>query len=92
MAQCVLRMSKLLFFMPLLLTGPLLLSACGAELGSERCCKALKDKPKGEWTANEAADFTRYCVFYAALTYLLSPSSPSSLLSLLSLLSLFSLL
>ena len=45
----------------------LLLSAaaggCAPEVGSERWCKAMKEKPKGDWTANEAADFTRHCLF-----------------------------
>ena len=63
MTQYPLRMSKTLLVIPLVLTSLLLLSACAAEVGSERWCKALKDKPKGEWTANEAADFTRHCVF-----------------------------
>ncbi|MGH8631308.1 MAG: DUF3012 domain-containing protein [Burkholderiales bacterium] len=40
-----------------------LLSACAPEVGSEKWCQALKEKPKGEWTANELADFTKHCIF-----------------------------
>ncbi|KKL46271.1 hypothetical protein LCGC14_2347230 [marine sediment metagenome] len=43
-----------------LITG---LTACTPEVGSEDWCQMMKDKSKGDWTANEAADFTRYCIF-----------------------------
>ena len=39
-----------------------LLSACGPKVGSEKWCAAMKEKPKGEWTANEAGDYTKYCI------------------------------
>jgi len=39
------------------------LSACAPEVGSEKWCEQLKAKPKGDWTANEAADFTKHCLF-----------------------------
>ncbi len=39
------------------------LSACAPEVGSEKWCNNLKEKPKGEWTANEAADFAKHCIF-----------------------------
>ena len=39
-----------------------LLSACAPEVGSDRWCEMLGEKPKGEWTANEAASFTKHCV------------------------------
>ena len=38
-------------------------SGCAPEVGSERWCKAMKEKPKGDWTASEAADFTKHCLF-----------------------------
>ena len=44
----------------LLLAG--LLSACSPEVGSKEWCEDLKAKPKGDWTANEAADFTKHCI------------------------------
>ena len=36
---------------------------CAPEVGSEAWCNQLKEKPKGEWTANEAAEFTKNCLF-----------------------------
>lgn len=51
-----------------LLTGAacvasLLLAACAPEVGSERWCEAMRDKPRGDWTANEALEFARHCLF-----------------------------
>jgi hypothetical protein len=40
-----------------------LLIGCKAEVGSEKWCEDLKEKPKGEWTANEAMDYTKHCIF-----------------------------
>ncbi|EHK1078373.1 TPA: DUF3012 domain-containing protein [Vibrio parahaemolyticus] len=37
------------------------LSAC-TEVGSEAWCEDMKEKPKGDWSANEAADFTKHCI------------------------------
>ena len=39
------------------------LIGCAPEVGSEAWCKALKEKPKGDWTANEAGEFAKSCVF-----------------------------
>lgn len=39
------------------------LGACSPEIGSEAWCNDLKEKPKGDWSANEAADFAKHCVF-----------------------------
>lgn len=41
----------------------LALIACTPEVGSEKWCTRMKEKPKGDWTANEAADFTKHCIF-----------------------------
>lgn len=38
-------------------------SACAPEVGSERWCANIKEKPKGDWTANEAADYAKHCLF-----------------------------
>jgi hypothetical protein len=38
-------------------------AACAPEVGSERWCNAMRDKPRGDWSANEALDFTRHCLF-----------------------------
>ena len=41
----------------------LLLSACSPEVGSEGWCKDMKEKSKGDWTANEMKNFTKHCLF-----------------------------
>jgi hypothetical protein len=38
------------------------LVACAPEVGSPRWCEAMRDKPRGDWTANEALEFARSCV------------------------------
>jgi hypothetical protein len=39
------------------------LAACAPEVGSPRWCEAMREKPRGDWTANEALEFARSCVF-----------------------------
>lgn len=39
------------------------LSACAPEVGSEKWCAQMKEKPKGDWSANEASDYAKNCVF-----------------------------
>lgn len=41
----------------------LTLTACAPEVGSEKWCANMKEKNKADWTANEAADFTKHCIF-----------------------------
>ena len=36
---------------------------CTPEVGSDEWCKDMKEKPKKDWTASEAADFTKHCIF-----------------------------
>lgn len=38
------------------------LSACAPEVGSPRWCEAMREKARGDWTANEALEFARSCV------------------------------
>ena len=38
------------------------LTACSPEVGSDRWCANMRDKPRGDWTANEALEFARSCV------------------------------
>ena len=38
------------------------LAACEPEVGSERWCENMREKPRGDWTANEALEFARSCV------------------------------
>jgi hypothetical protein len=35
---------------------------CSPEVGSDEWCKGLKEKPKGDWTVNEAADYAKHCI------------------------------
>jgi hypothetical protein len=39
------------------------LTACKPEIGSKAWCEAMQAKPKGDWTANEAADYAKHCLF-----------------------------
>lgn len=45
-----------------LLTLTILLSACTPEVGSDAWCVHMKEKPKGDWTANEAGAYTEHCL------------------------------
>lgn len=47
----------------ILIFSLMILSACAPEVGSEKWCTQMKEKSKGDWTANEAADFTKHCIF-----------------------------
>jgi Protein of unknown function (DUF3012) len=48
----------------LLLATILVLSLAGCtKVGSEAWCADMKEKPKGDWSTNEAGDFAKHCVF-----------------------------
>ena len=38
------------------------LYGCAPEIGSDAWCAGLKEKPKGEWSANEAKDYAKHCL------------------------------
>ena len=40
-----------------------LLAACEPEVGSKAWCDTMNAKPKGDWTANQAADYAKHCIF-----------------------------
>lgn len=40
----------------------LFVAACSPEVGSKEWCEDMKAKPKGDWSTNEAADFTKHCI------------------------------
>lgn len=40
-----------------------LLAACTPEVGSKAWCEAMQTKAKGDWTANEATDYAKHCLF-----------------------------
>ena len=38
------------------------MAACSPAVGSAKWCASMQEKPKGDWTANELADFAKHCV------------------------------
>jgi len=38
-------------------------SGCSPEVGSKEWCKAMKEKPKGDWTVSETQDYAKHCIF-----------------------------
>ena len=59
MPTALLRRSLLVLFLAAAAGG---LAACSPEVGSEDWCSDMKEKPKGDWSTNEAADFAKHCV------------------------------
>ena len=49
-------------FVLILIAGSAGLGGCAPEVGSERWCEAMAEKPKGDWTANEALDYAEHCL------------------------------
>ena len=49
-----------LFFVTTLIV---ILIGCSPEVGSDEWCQDMKEKPKGDWTASETADYAKHCVF-----------------------------
>jgi protein involved in sex pheromone biosynthesis len=43
----------------------LVLAGCAPEVGSKKWCEQLENKPKGDWSANEAKDYAKHCIFRA---------------------------
>jgi len=39
-----------------------LLAACAPEVGTEKWCNSMDEKPKGDWTANDAKAYAKHCV------------------------------
>ena len=39
------------------------ISGCAPEVGSDKWCAKMNEKPKGDWSTNELSDFTKHCVF-----------------------------
>jgi hypothetical protein len=55
---------KKLSALTLLCATALTLSLAGCtKVGSDAWCAKIKDTPKGDWTANEAADYAKHCIF-----------------------------
>lgn len=56
------NMLKKNIYTPLLVVILFMLPACAPEVGSDKWCTNMKDKPKSDWTANEATDFAKHCI------------------------------
>jgi len=41
----------------------LVVAGFSPDVGSKGWCKQMKEKPKGDWTANEVADYSKHCLF-----------------------------
>ncbi len=39
------------------------LTACAPEVGSRAWCEAMDEKSKGDWSANEATEYAKNCLF-----------------------------
>jgi hypothetical protein len=38
-------------------------AGCSLEVGSKAWCEKMSEKPKGDWSASEAADYAKNCLF-----------------------------
>lgn len=38
------------------------LTACEPKRGSDAWCKKMDETPKGQWTFEDAGDYTKFCV------------------------------
>jgi hypothetical protein len=47
----------------LAMASTLIMAGCAPEIGSTQWCDQMKEKPKGDWTANEATEYAKNCVF-----------------------------
>ncbi len=55
-------MSRVFQTLAMMLLGGWILVGCTPSVGSDAWCEMMKEKPKGEWSANQATDFARHCV------------------------------
>jgi hypothetical protein len=55
-------MKKLLVILTVL-PFVLMQGGCAPEVGSDAWCEDMAEKPKGDWSANDAAEFAKSCVF-----------------------------
>jgi hypothetical protein len=47
-----------------LFISTVLLAGCGEpQVGTKAWCEMMDKKPKGDWTANQAGDYAKSCVF-----------------------------
>ena len=38
-------------------------TGCAPEVGSDAWCKKMEGKPKADWSANEAREYAKNCIF-----------------------------
>jgi hypothetical protein len=37
--------------------------ACSPEVGSDKWCAKIKETDKGQWTADDASNYAKHCIF-----------------------------
>ena len=47
---------------PAILVLSMLSAGCSPEVGSKEWCEDMDEKPKGDWTANEASEYAKSCI------------------------------
>lgn len=57
------KMIKQLSFLMAMGIAVISLQGCSPEVGTKAWCEELKEKSKGDWSANEAKDFAKHCIF-----------------------------
>ncbi len=45
------------------LVAAVFLNGCAPEVGSKAWCLDMEEKPKGDWSMNEAGDYAKHCIF-----------------------------
>ena len=46
----------------LMIAAIFLLAACEPEVGTKAWCEMMDKKPKGDWSFNDAGDYTKHCI------------------------------
>ena len=56
--------SRILKILRTIVVAPFVIAlfGCAPEVGSDRWCKSLEETPKTDWSASDAAAFTKHCV------------------------------
>lgn len=57
------NMNNKILFTVLLSATVFALSACAPEVGSKAWCDDMNEKSKSDWTASEAGEYAKNCVF-----------------------------
>jgi Protein of unknown function (DUF3012) len=53
---------KKVFTLSIAVFSLIALTACEPKRGSKAWCKQMDEIPKGEWSFNDAGDYTKFCV------------------------------